>query len=98
MEQPLQLMVELQGDSLVAPSGPNKAAIQQRVSQCLERSDKAMAAAARKNAYDSQTCSYCDVLPKTLRKCSACKQAQYCRRVRRSLAHALTQALSHSLR
>ena len=38
MEEPLQLMVELQGDSLRAPPGPARAMIEQRVKAALARS------------------------------------------------------------
>ena len=81
MEEPLQLRVELQGDSLRAPPGPAKDLVELRVLAALMHSNT-----ARAEAYDSRpspeqlvTCSACGCHTSTLRKCAACKQAQYCR-------------------
>ena len=81
MEEPLQLMVELQGDSLLSPPGPARAATEQRVKAALERSAAARQEADRTHPSELQqgTCSGCKNLVPTLRKCAARKQAQYCR-------------------
>ena len=82
MEEPLQLMVELQGDSLRTPnSWPAGAAILRRVVAAIARCSVAMQ--EMDNGPTSlvllSTCSGCKSVPLTLRKCAACKQAQYCR-------------------
>ena len=81
MEEPLQLMVELQGDSLLAPPGPASATIEQRVKAVLARSCAVYQAARQAQLSPEQliTCTGCTSVTSTLRKCAACKQAQYCR-------------------
>ena len=81
MDEPLQLMVELQGDSLRAPPGPARAAIEQRVTAALVHSKAARQETAQMQPSIAQlvTCSGCKITHATLRKCAACKQAQYCR-------------------
>ena len=82
MKETLQLMVELQGDSLRAPPGPAAASIEQRIKDSILRGvPAAVAAHSSLAARDPLLCHSCGVLTPALRKCSACKQAQYCRRV-----------------
>ena len=79
MDEPLQLMVELQGDSLRSPAGPAGAAIRQRVTAALTRSVAAMQQAEQTQHSPTQqlnTCSGCKRVATTLRKCGACMQAQ----------------------
>ena len=77
MEEPLQLMVELQGDSLRASPGPARAAVEQRIMAAFACSD-----AAQKESRQTQpgitqltTCTGCKTASMTLLKCGACKQA-----------------------
>ena len=81
MGEPLQLMGELQGDSLRTPPGPARASAEQRVMAALLRSSAAEQAASQAEPSLDQliTCSGCKSITATLRKCAACKQAQYCR-------------------
>ena len=85
MEESLQLMVELQDDSLLAPPGRARATIVQRVKAALARGICAAEREAelRKPSTAPEItcsgCSGCKRVAPTLRKCAACKQAQYCR-------------------
>ena len=95
LKEPLQLMVELQGDSLCAPPGAAGAAIEERVSAALAALSQAgsavrPAAAAEAFAESKQhKCSGCTKASTMLRKCAGCKQAQYCRCARCPLTHPL---------
>ena len=80
MREPLELMVELLDDSLLAPPGPAGDAARERIGNALVMSAEAMAPWL--NAADDfkyTTCSGCRSRVTTLRKCSQCNKTQYCR-------------------
>ena len=81
MEAPLQLMVELQGDSLRAPPGPSRVTVFLRVMAALAHNSAARRGVGQAGDSGDQqiTCSGCKQRTSTLRKCAACNQAQYCR-------------------
>ena len=82
MKGPLRLMVELQCDSLCAPPGRAGAAIEQRVTAALVSADAVSIPAENQllaSGSELLECSGCNKVSPALRKCSACKQAQYCR-------------------
>ena len=76
VEEPLRLMVELQGDSLHAPGDSVM-----RVTLAVWKAYFDIKAAVDNNLSKGEPvrCSGCGHDATTLRKCSACKQAQYCR-------------------
>ena len=80
MEEPLRLMVELQGDSLYAPPRPAQTPVQESLKAAFE----AMQAGneAQPTAHHLATCSGCKGTNTMLHRCSGCKQARYCRCVR----------------
>ena len=80
---PLQLMIEHQGDSLLAPRGRAGAAIERRITVALSRDFEAAVSPAMQafpgEHEENCTCSGCGERQTTVRKCSGCYQAQYCR-------------------
>ena len=91
METPLQLMVERQGDSLCAPHGHAGGNVERILDAAIAR----IKVDSNSSMYDRRAtqvklapCSGCDFVSIALRKCSACKQAQYCRCAHAAAMHA----------
>ena len=90
METPLQLTLEHQGDSLRAPPGHAGIDIEQVIKAAVVRNceDNPAPEEVLARRLWQVTCSGCGIESIALRKCSACKQAQYCRCARAAAMHA----------